>query len=158
MFEKNIKPIFIGNGLMRMVFFTFLTGDLMVMTLSDLGNYELKKSKLCKQYLYIFHSMCSTFKSYTEKAFDNYDVIFANGLHQIDEIKKNEKINNLRQKKIYNTGYLYLENLKKKIKIDEANGSILFAPSWSKDKKKDLIEVHGLKILKELIFLSPKRS
>ena len=81
-----------------MIFFTFLKCDIMLMTLTDLDNHEIKKSKNCKNYLYLFHSLCSTFKSYTKNAFDNYDIILANGSHQVKEIRKNEKLFNLKKK------------------------------------------------------------
>jgi len=149
-FNSGIKPIYIGEGIIRIIFFTILSCDMMIMTLTDLGNHEIKKSKNCKNYLYIFHSMCSTFKSYTKKAFNNYDIIFANGDHQIKEIRKAENIYNLNKKKIYNIGYPYLENLKKKIKLTLSNNSILFAPSWSKGSE-DLLEKHGIKIIEQMI-------
>ena len=150
-FKSGTKPIFIGSGLIRIIFFTFLKCEIMIMTLTDLGNHELKKSKFCKYYIYFFHSLCSTFKSYTKKAFDNYDIIFASGQYQIDEIKKNENIYKLKKKIFYNTGYFYLENLKKKIKQNISDGSVLFAPSWSNSKKNDLLEIFGKKIIKNLL-------
>ena len=72
-----------------------------------------KKVKNFKNYLYLFHSLYSTFKSYTKNAFDNYDIILANGSHQVKEIRKNEKLFNLK-KVIFNIGYPYLENLKER--------------------------------------------
>ena len=38
----------------------------------------------------IFHSPISTTKSYTAKAFDNYDIIMCNANFQIEEIKVRE--------------------------------------------------------------------
>ena len=149
LFVSNLKPIFIGDGIIRIIFFTILSCDMMIMTLSDLGNHEIKKSKNCMKYLYIFHSMCSTFKSYRKKAFDNYDIIFANGDHQVEEIKKNEQIYSLKKKEIYNIGYPYLEYLRKKIVSDIDNNTILFAPSWSNNQ--DLLENKGLEIIGSLL-------
>jgi len=149
-FNSKVKPIYIGNGIMRMIFFTFLSGDLMIMTLSDLGNHEIKRSKNCKNYLYLFHSLCSTFKSYTKNAFDNYDFIFANGDHQINEIRKTEEIYNLKKKEIINIGYPYLENLKKKISNKVIDNRVIFAPSWS-NSKDDLLENYGLQIIEILL-------
>ncbi len=45
--EQNIKPIFIGSGFFRLLLFTFLKCDMLIMTLTDLGNHEIKKSKNC---------------------------------------------------------------------------------------------------------------
>ena len=65
------------------------------MTMTDLRN-NLNKSLFCKNYVYFFIA-CSTHKIYTPKAFDNYDIIFAIGEFQSEEIKKNEVINNLKK-------------------------------------------------------------
>ena len=64
----------------------------MIMTLAGLGNYHLKKSKNCKNYIYIFHSPVSTHLTYEKDSFKNYDIIFANGEYQIQELVKAEKI------------------------------------------------------------------
>ena len=149
-FNSEIKPIFIGDGIIRILLFTILSGDMIIMTLSDLGNHELKKSKNCKYYTYLFHSLCSTFKSYNKKAFNNYDIIFANGSHQINEIKESEKIYNLTEKKVFNIGYPYLENLKRKINLNVKKDLILFAPSWLNNKE-DLLEKKGFMIINELL-------
>ncbi len=158
-FNSNVETIYIGKGLIRMIFFTFLSCDIMLMTLTDLDNHEIKRSKKCKSYVYLFHSLCSTFKSYTKNAFNNYDVILANGQHQIDEIRKNEKLFNLKKKEIFNIGYPYIENLKRKINTGKEENVVLFAPSWSNDQN-DLLENYGEKIVEILlkdfrVFLRP---
>ena len=83
---------------------------MVIMTLTDLDNHEIKKSKFCKNYVYIFHSLASTHKCYTKEAFKNYDIILSNGDYQ-KELEIAEKF--LILKKIFNTGYLYLEELLK---------------------------------------------
>ena len=57
---KLIEPIYIGDNFFRILVFTFLKCDLLIMTLTDLGNHIIKKSNKCKNYLYIFHSLVST--------------------------------------------------------------------------------------------------
>ena len=79
--NEDIKPIFIGKGLIRILFFTSLRCDFMLMTLTDLNNHELK-DHYCKKYAYIFHSLVSTHKTYNKNAFNNYDIIFSNGEYQ----------------------------------------------------------------------------
>ena len=74
-FEK-VKPIFIGSGICQIIFFTVIKCKYFFMTLSNLGNHQLKKSKKCRYYIYIFHSMVSTHKCYEKDAFSNYDIIF----------------------------------------------------------------------------------
>ena len=75
--------------------------------LRKLGN-NLKKSPRCYKYLYYFHALASTHVIYKSNAFDNFDIIFTNGEYQIQEIRENEKIFNLKRKELYNSGYFYL--------------------------------------------------
>ena len=144
---ENIKPIFIGKGIIRILFFTTLKCQLMLMTLTDLGNHEIKKSKNCKNYAYIFHSLASAHKTYNKDAFNNYDIIFANGDYQKRELIKLEEINGSKIKKIFCTGYPYLEFLQKqRIKKSDIPNNILFAPSWSKQND-SLLDKHGFHLI-----------
>jgi YidC/Oxa1 family membrane protein insertase len=121
------------------------------MTLTDLNNHELKKSKLCERYIYIFHAPQSTHKIYTESAFDNYDVIFCNGKYQVDEIRFREKKNFLKKKILVKTGYLYFDYLKKNLsslkKIKKK--TILFAPTWT--KQNILLKHYAKNIISDLL-------
>ncbi len=149
--NENTRPIFIGKGLIRILFFTSLKCDFMLMTLTDLNNHELKRSIRCKNYAYIFHSLVSTHKSYNQNAFNNYDIIFSNGEYQKKELLKLEEINSSKKKKIFNTGYSYLEFLQKqKINQKEITNTVLFAPSWSKFND-NLLEKHGFNLINSII-------
>ena len=128
--DENDKPqldeidiFFIGKGLIRIIFFTFLKCDLMIMTVTDLNNFEIKKSKNCTNYLYVFHSLMSVFKGYNKNAFDNYDIIFTNGEYQKKELQIMENVYNLK-KLIFNIGYTYVEYLQKI--IDRGKRTIKF--------------------------------
>ena len=48
----------------------------------------------------------SVFKGYNKTAFNNYDIIFSNGKYQEEEIRIQEKIYGLNQKKIMRPTYL----------------------------------------------------
>ena len=148
--EQNIKPIFIGSGIFRLLLFAFLKCDMMIMTLTDLGNHEIIKSKNCKNYLYVFHSLVSTHKTYTHNAFKNSDTILTNGEYQKTELEYCENLFNLPRKKIINTGYVYLEKLKKEKKDNANPKKILFAPSWNKSNK-NLFNDYSYEIIDELI-------
>ena len=95
--------------------------------------------------------MHSTHKIYTEKAFDNYNVIFTIGQFQTKEIIKNENVNKLNKKKIFETGYFYLDFLEKNCnkKISDKK-NILFAPSWNYDQN-NLFNNHGYNIIDKLL-------
>ncbi len=123
---------------------------MVIMTLTDLGNHEIKKSKFCKNYIYMFHSLVSTHKCYTHKAFENYDVILCNGEYQKKELEEAEKVFNFKKKKIFNTGYLYLEKLNKDKNKYNNQKKILFAPSWS-NSKKNLFDDYAEIIIDKLI-------
>jgi hypothetical protein len=148
--KNNCDVYYIGKGFLRVVIFNFISCNYMIMTMTDLGN-NLNKSLFCKNYVYFFHCMHSTHKIYTPKAFDNYDIIFAIGEFQSEEIKKNEALNNLPPKKIYKTGYFYLDYLvKNSNKSISEKKCILFAPSWNYDED-NLFNKHGDSIINNLI-------
>ena len=85
--SNKINPIYIGSGFFRILIFTFIKCEVVVMTLTDLGNHEIKRSTNCKNYVYVFHSLVSTHKCYTHKAFKNYDIILSNGSYQQKDTK-----------------------------------------------------------------------
>ena len=129
--NQNVEVYYIGKGLLRIIFFNFISCDLLIMTMPGLGN-NLKKSPWCKKYLYYFHSLASTHVIYKSNAFDNFDILFTNGDYQIQEIRKNEKIFNLKKKELYNSGFLYLDYLKNNTnKNKNKKNCILLAPSWN---------------------------
>ena len=78
--DNDLRPIFIGDNIFRTIFFTTLSCNVMIMSLTDLGNHHLKKSKNCKNYIYIFHSFVSTHKCYAKKAFfeKRFDLVTPN--------------------------------------------------------------------------------
>ena len=119
---------------MLMLFFQLIKCDIMVMTLTNLGENQIKKVKSCKNYIY-FHSCCSTHKCYEKFAFKNYDTILTVSDFQNKELERAENIYNL-PKKLFTVGYFYYEYLKKKIFLNQKMDKyITYAPSWSRDKK-----------------------
>jgi len=148
--KNNFNTIFIGSGFYRYLIFNILTCSCLITTLTDIGN-NLFKSRFCKKYIYYFHAMASTHKIYTSTAFDNYDVIFALGKFHTKEIRLREKKFNLKEKKIYEIGYFYLDYLKKNTDKNRSKDNvILFAPSWNYNDK-NLLNDHAEHIVKELI-------
>ena len=94
--DKRVKNYFISYFLLKF-FFNFVKADNMFLTLTDLGNHFIKKTKNVDKYIYYFHSPISTSKSYTPKAFDNYDIIMCNANFQIKEIRARENLKNLKK-------------------------------------------------------------
>jgi hypothetical protein len=85
---KGVINVYIGRGLARLFFFYYIKCKFFFITLTDLDNYYLKKSKRVYKYIYIFHSPISLNKSYTPNAFDNYDIFFSIGSMQTQEFLK----------------------------------------------------------------------
>jgi YidC/Oxa1 family membrane protein insertase len=137
--KKNIINLYIGTGLIRFFIFYFANGENFYLTLIDLGNHELKKSKFIKNYIYIFHSPVSLLRAYTKTAFDNYDTIISIGKKHTEEIRFLEKLNNSPLKKIIKRKYFFFEYLEEKLKkktfFNNEIKSILIAPSWNYQNK-----------------------
>lgn len=148
--DDNIVNIFIGSGLLRVYFFNFIKTENIFLTLTDLGNHFIKKSKHVKKYIYYFHSPISTTKSYTQGAFDNYDLILCNGEYQFNEIRKRESLINTNMKQLLKTGYFYFDYLAEKIQNAKIPGEILIAPSWNYGAK-NYVNMHFENIIEVLL-------
>ena len=150
-FYKELLPIFyIKNYFILSFLFKILNCKFMIMTLTDLGNH-FQKSKLCKYYVYFFHAIASTHKNYTQSAFKNYDIIFSNGEYQTKELIFVEKKYNFPKKEIVNSGYFFLDNIRKKANlISKIKRHILFAPSWNYNKN-NLLDDYSIDIISNLL-------
>ena len=84
--NKKITNFFVNPFLLKF-FFNNVKAENMFLTLTDLGNHFIKKTKNIEKYIYYFHSPISTIKSYTPKAFDNYETTDDHGMHIIGVAK-----------------------------------------------------------------------
>ena len=132
--DKRINNYFVNSLLINFIF-NNIKAENMFLTLTDLGNNLIKKTKNINKYIYYFHSPVSTTKNYTSKAFDNYDVIMCNGQFQIDEIRSREYLKKLTKKKLIPSGYFYFDYLIKNINHNVDCNEILIAPSWNKNMR-----------------------
>lgn len=133
--DLNVTNIYVGKGFLLQYFFKIIKADNFFMTITDLDNNNIiKKNSFVKNYIYFFHAAVSTTRNYTSQAFDNYDVILCNSIHQIKEIKFREKVKNLKPKKLIKSGYFYFDYLKSKIVDTNTPDEILVAPTWNKNK------------------------
>ena len=133
--DLQLNNFYIGKGLLLQYFFLTIKAENLFLTLTDLNNNILKKTKNIKNYIYYFHSPVSTTKVYTSGAFDHYDTILCIGDYQIQEIQHREIIKKLPQKKLIKNGYFYFDYLNKKKNIKKIPQSILIAPSWNYNEK-----------------------
>ena len=148
--NQNVKNLFIGSGFFMKIFFYIIKAEYFFLTLTDLDNHYIKRNKFVGKYIYYFHGAGSTFKGYTKRAFDNYDIVLCNGQFQANEIKFNEVKKNLKKKKLILTGYFYLDYISKKINKNRKTDEILLAPSWTY-KHKNFINENCINLIDELI-------
>jgi len=152
----NVKNIYVGNGLKRFFYLNLIKTRFFFMTLTDLGNHEIKKSKNIDKYIFIFHAANSVHRAYTPTAFNNYDIIFCPGPKHELELKKIEKLNNLNNKEIIKSGYFYLDKLQKyKSKKNSDLKTVLIAPSWNYNDANFFVK-YSDKLINELINLDYK--
>ena len=137
--DKRVSNYFIHPLLINFIF-NSIKAENIFLTLTDLGNNLIKKTKNIDNYIYYFHSPVSTTKNYTPKAFDNYDVIMCNGQYQVDEIRSREHLKKLNKKKLIPSGYFYFDHLIKNINQNINCNEILIAPSWNKNIRNSINE------------------
>ena len=119
-------------------FFAFVKCKVLVMTMTDLNQFHLKRSANPVHYVYVFHSSVSTHMIYRHGAFDYYDSILCCGPHHIKEIRRYEELNKMPAKKLIEAGYYRLERIYDAYKKYEPENistkiTILIAPSWGID-------------------------
>ena len=146
----------IDEGFVRNWLFEIIETDIMVMTMPDLHQYQIKRSKHKVHYIYVQHSLVSLHMVYRQGAFDHYDTILCAGPHHIREIRAMEALYNLPPKNLIQYGYSRLEAIleeaqkrpRKKKSIGEPK-HFLMAPSWG--PKGTLESGIGEKIIDQLI-------
>lgn len=151
--DPNIRSFCIGFGTARTTFFSFLQAGIMVMTMTDLGTYHIKRSNNPVQYIYVFHSTVSTHMAYRPGAFDNYDQIFCVGPHHQQEIRANEVLHGLPPKVLLEGGYVILDAILESAPTQKAlqeggPNRVLIAPSWGDN---GLIETCGPELISILL-------
>ena len=109
--NKNFICFLTDESYVRNWLFSNLSADIVLMTMPDLGQYMLKRSKNKVHYIYIQHALMSLHMAYRSKAFDNFDTIFCAGPHHIKELRAIEKKYNLKPKKIAKVGYARIDKL-----------------------------------------------
>ena len=109
--HPNLNTFFIGMGFVRDYFFQNLDTHVMVMTMPDLHNFQVKRSRHNVHYVYVQHSLVSLHMIYRHGAFDHYDTICAAGPHHVKEIRAIEAKYNLPRKNVVELGYSRLDSL-----------------------------------------------
>jgi len=152
--DDRIVPLYINK--MLSLFMPLVDSRVFVMTLTDLGNFYIKRSKNPVHYVYVFHALVSTQMIYNFGAFDNYDSVLCAGPHHIKEIQKQEELYKLKQKKLVPAGYYRLERIMNSFRQYEKGGqeaghkvkTVLIAPSWG---DKNILETCGDDLIDTLL-------
>jgi len=127
--------ICIPPGLFLTIFFQVKQADVVVLTMMDLDNLQLRRSLHPVHYVYLFHSMGSTHMVDRADSFDHYESLFCAGPHQVEEIRKREQMKNLPPKHLFDYGHPRLEQVMRQARQSTANAGgepavVLLAPTW----------------------------
>jgi hypothetical protein len=160
--HKNFHAFKTDEGLIRNWLFENIETEVMVMTMPDLNQFQVKRSKHKVHYIYVQHSLASLHMIYRKGAFDHYDTIFCAGPHHVKEIRAMEAKYNLPVKALVEHGYARFDSIieeaasrGKSKKEDLQPLHILIAPSWSDlgliesgiaEKIVDLLMLGGFKV------------
>jgi len=109
--HKHFQAIFIPEGLVLTLHFNFQKADVVVMTMMDLNNLQLKKSINPVHYIYLFHSLGSTHMVDHANSYDAYDSLFCAGPHHVKELRKRESMQGIKERNLFEYGHPRLENL-----------------------------------------------
>jgi CDP-glycerol glycerophosphotransferase (TagB/SpsB family) len=125
----------IRSGTMCTWLFQTLKADVMVLTMLDLQNFQLKRSIHPVHYVYVFHSMGSTHMVDHEDSYDHYESLLCTGPHHVAEIRRREQLKGLAPKHLFPYGYPRLERLADvadAAQPREPSGptTALLAPTW----------------------------
>lgn len=142
-----LKPeAFYLNRLLPL-YMAFTNCKVLVMTMTDLNQFHIKRSVHPVHYVYTFHSLNSTHMTLRFGAFDYYDSILCVGPYQVEEIRRHEELYKLKPKKLVEAGYYRLEKLYesyKEYRKENSGVNVLVAPTWGPSS---LLEVCGRELL-----------
>jgi len=135
--HPNYMAICIPAGLFLTIFFQVKMADVVVLTMMDLDNLQLKRSLHPVHYIYLFHSMGSTHMVDHADSFDHYETLFCSGPHQVAEVRKREELKNLPAKHLFDYGHPRLEQVMREAEHwTEGEGKkrtvVLVAPTWGR--------------------------
>lgn len=141
--QPQIKAYFIDETRLITLMMK-MDADVVVMTMPDLDTYHIKRSYVRKDVVYINvpHGMDSNNLLLRTRALNAYDIVFATGQFQYDELLELEKLYNLKEQKVVISGYCLLDEMiaeyESQPHIENKIKNVLIAPSWQKDNIIDL--------------------
>lgn len=136
--HPRIETYYIGP-IALIQFMMLMDADMVVMTMPDLENFQIKRSLVRKdiEYVYLDHGMTSFHLMLRKGALDHFDTIFCYGPNHVEEVRETEKYYGLPEKNLVKTGYGLLDTLLEEVEkmgpVKNDPQVILIAPSWQKD-------------------------
>jgi YidC/Oxa1 family membrane protein insertase len=135
--HERFRALCIPEGWFLTIHFQFQKAGVVVLTMMDLGNLQLKRSINPVHYVYLFHSMGSTHMVDHANSYDAYDSLFCVGPHHVRELRRREELAGLAPRQLFEFGHPRLEAL-----VAEAAARpparnetpvVLVAPTWGED-------------------------
>jgi len=105
------ETVCIPAGFFLTLYFNMQKADVVVLTMMDLDNFQLKKSINRVHYIYLFHALGSTHMVDHANSYDAYDSLFCVGPHHVRELRKRESMAGLTARNLFEYGHPRLENL-----------------------------------------------
>jgi len=131
------QAIHIPEGFFLTLHFNMQKADVVVLTMMDLNNLQLKKSINPVHYIYLFHSLGSTHMVDHANSYDAYDSLFCVGPHHVAELRKRESMQGIQARNLFEYGHPRLESLLAAAQSLQQNASVtnitpvvLIAPTW----------------------------
>jgi len=141
--HELFNAICIPAGFFLTLFFNMQKADVMVLTMMDLDNLQLKKSINPVHYIYLFHSLGSTHMVDHANSYDAYDSLFCVGPHHVAELRKRQAMQGMEPRNLFEYGHPRLENLladaaayrqeNSQVQTNEKTPVVLIAPTWGDD-------------------------
>jgi len=127
----------IPEGWFLTIHFQFQRAGVVVLTMMDLGNLQLKRSINPVHYLYLFHSLGTTHMADHADSYDAYDSLFCTGPHHVRELRRREELAGLAPRNLFEFGHPRLEELvaeaEKRTAVPDEVPTVLIAPTWGED-------------------------
>lgn len=151
--DERLLGFFLRKGLLRTALFQVCEADVFVLTMMDLGNFELRRSLNPVHYVYLFHSLGSTHMADHANSYDHYDTILCAGPHHLREIRRREELEKLPAKRLVEHGYARLEQLLAErtagpVRAASGPATLLIAPTWG---EQSLLNVCGERLIEILL-------
>lgn len=141
--KENFQTYYIGEKKL-IVLMMKMDADIVVMTMPDLQKYHIKRSMVRDdiEYVYMDHGIGSINLMLRKHALDYFDTIFASNEIVYNEIRGQEKLYGLKEKRILKYGFGLIDNMISNYEsqpcIINSPKRILIAPSWQEDNLLDL--------------------